>query len=161
MTLRIDILRGSDCGGYNLFITDVGSETQRGEDRKKRTSDSERGWYHLGKMTCSEGSRGLCWGQSRDPRGSPNSPSEARSTPGFFSGDSLPAGSPSVSSPPRARAVLLGPNKLFPFTQKLCLPDSSAGPPGSSPAWPVPLESLLRMNTPSLSLPSDSSRVQR
>ena len=96
MTLRIDILRGSDSGGYNPFITDVGSDTQRGEDRKKHTSDSERGWYHLGMMTCSEGSCGLCGGQSRDPWSSPNSPSEAQSTPGFFSWDSLPSGSPSV-----------------------------------------------------------------
>ena len=77
------------------------------------------------------------------------------------------AGTPSLldlqlsPASPRARAELLGPNKLFPFTEKLCLPGSSAGPPGSSPAWPVPLESLLRMNTPSLSLPSDSSHVQR
>lgn len=49
--------------------------------------------------------------------------------------------------PPRSSAVLLGPNKLFPFTQKLYPPGSSSGPSGSSPAWPAQLESLLRMNT--------------
>ena len=139
MTLRIDILRGSDCGKYNLFISDVGSETQRGEDRKKRTSDSERGWYHLGVMTCSEGSPGLCWGQRRDPRCSASSPSEARSTPGFFSWDSLPAGSPAVSCTSKGTCRASGAKQAFPIYREALSPWLLCRAPWEQPCLASPV----------------------
>lgn len=55
------------------------------------------------------------------------------------------AGTPSLldlhlsAAPPRARAVLLGPNKLFPFTEQLYLPGSSAGPPDEQPCLASPV----------------------
>lgn len=161
MTLRIDILRGSDSGGYNPFITDVGSETQRSEDRKKHTSDSECGWYLLGMMTCSERSRGLCRGQSKDPGCSPNFPSKALSTPGFFSWDSLPAGSPSVFCTSKVKCSASGAKQAVPIYPKalpswILLWSLWEQPCLASPAGVSSQDEYF-----SSSLPSNSAHVQK
>lgn len=122
------------------LITDVGSETQRSEDRKKHTSDSECGRYLLGMMTCSERSHGLCRGQSKGPRVQPQfSPLQSSEHPWV-----LQLGLPFLldlhlsSVPPRSSAVLLGPTSCshLPKSSTLLILLWSSG---SSPAWPAQL----------------------